>query len=299
MKELVKNLTTDPEFSHLSQQLQEVNSESPERYTNKIQNMIECYRKHWVKFPQLSRPLETRGNPRALENYEELIEQLKKDSELEPILAEINANGPAALLKFSDDEDVLKKISKAMVIVDHETATLGNVEGMKTASASGGNEVSEGRKALEIILEYEKMKCIKVVLDEESVFKRLDEAISIVHKSAAFGDVEGLKTALATANKDEEDSEGRTALHLACSYGKVKCAKVLLDAGANLHAVDKNNNTPLHYAANCGRKRCIRLLLKKGAKVTLQNMNGKTPIDLARLNYKLDAVNLLEKDACL
>lgn len=33
------------------------------------------------------------------------------------------------------------------------------------------------------------MKCIKVVRDEESVFKRLDEAISIVHKSAAFGDV--------------------------------------------------------------------------------------------------------------
>ncbi|CAL9238689.1 unnamed protein product [Arabidopsis halleri] len=271
MKELVKNLTTDPEFSHLSQQLQEVNSESPERYTNKIQNMLECYRKHWVKFPQLSRLLETRGNPRALENYVELMEQLKKDSELEPILAEINANGPAAMLKFSDDEDVLKKISKAMVIVDHETATLGDVE----------------------------MKCIKVVVDKESVFKRLDEAISIVHKSAASGDVKGLKITLSTANKDEEDSEGRTALHLACSYGKVKCAKVLLDAGANLHAVDKNKNTPLHYAANCARKRCIRLLLKKGATVTLQNMDGKTPIDLARLNYKLDVVNLLEKDACL
>lgn len=132
MKELVTNLTTDPEFSHLSQQLQEVKSESePERYTNIMQNKFECYRKHWVKvvrsssgdisslpggmnltiesfvclfvlsqFPQLSRPLETRGNPRALENYVELIEQLKKDSELEPILAEINANVPAAMLKY-------------------------------------------------------------------------------------------------------------------------------------------------------------------------------------------------------
>lgn len=32
------------------------------------------------------------------------------------------------VVRFSDDEDVLKKISKAMVIVDHETATLGDVE---------------------------------------------------------------------------------------------------------------------------------------------------------------------------
>ncbi|XP_010507312.1 PREDICTED: ankyrin repeat domain-containing protein 2B-like [Camelina sativa] len=118
-----------------------------------------------------------------------------------------------------------------------------------------------------------------------------------VHKTATSSDVEGLKTALATANKDEEDSEGRTGLHLACSYGKVKCAKVLLEAGANLNAVDKNKNTPLHYAGNCGRKKCVSLLLKKGSAETLQNKDGKNPIDLAKLNYQLDVVNLLEKDA--
>lgn len=33
---------------------------------------------------------------------------------------------------------------------------------------------------------------------------------------------QGLKNALAAgANKDEEDSEGRTALHFACGYGEV------------------------------------------------------------------------------
>ncbi|XP_019101882.1 PREDICTED: ankyrin repeat domain-containing protein 2B-like [Camelina sativa] len=122
----------------------------------------------------------------------------------------------------------------------------------------------------------------RVVLDGESVFKRLNEAMGNVHKTAILP---GLKTALATANKDEDDSEGRTALYLACSYGKVKCAKVLLEAGANLNAVDKNKNTPLHYAANCGRKK------------TLQNMDDKNPIDLAKLNYQLDVMNLLEKDA--
>lgn len=33
---------------------------------------------------------------------------------------------------------------------------------------------------------------------------------------------------------------------------------------------------------------------------TLQNIDGKTPIDLAKFNYQLDVVNLLEKDTnCL
>ncbi|KAK6911100.1 hypothetical protein RJ641_000030, partial [Dillenia turbinata] len=44
---------------------------------------------------------------------------------------------------------------------------------------------------------------------------------SIVHHTASVGDVEGLKNALASgADKDEEDPEGRTALHFACGYGE-------------------------------------------------------------------------------
>ncbi|ESQ32280.1 hypothetical protein EUTSA_v10005721mg [Eutrema salsugineum] len=69
----------------------------------------------------------------------------------------------------------------------------------------------------------------------------------------------------------------------------MKCAKVLLDAGANANAVDKHNNTPLHFAAYRGRKNCVRLLLEKGAAVTLKNLDNKTPIDVA----KLDVVKLL------
>lgn len=94
------------------------------------------------------------------------------------------------------------------------------------------------------------------------------------------------------ADKDEEDSEGRTALHFACGYGEVninlnlnfnlggyyfilfyiflfqvKCAQVLLEAGAKVDALDKNKNTALHYAAGYGRKECVALLLDNGAAV--------------------------------
>lgn len=48
---------------------------------------------------------------------------------------------------------------------------------------------------------------------------------------------------------------------------QLKCAQVLLEAGAAVDALDKNKNTPLHYAAGYGRKECVDLLLKHGAAV--------------------------------
>lgn len=48
---------------------------------------------------------------------------------------------------------------------------------------------------------------------------------------------------------------------------QVKCAEVLLEAGAAVDALDKNNNTALHYAAGYGREECVELLLKNGAAV--------------------------------
>lgn len=48
---------------------------------------------------------------------------------------------------------------------------------------------------------------------------------------------------------------------------QVKCAEVLLEAGAGVDALDKNNNTALHYAAGYGRDECVELLLKNGAAV--------------------------------
>jgi ankyrin repeat protein len=82
-------------------------------------------------------------------------------------------------------------------------------------------------------------------------------------------------------------------------YLQVKCAEVLLEAGAAVDALDKNNNTPLHYAAGYGRKECVELLLKNGAAVTLRNLDGKTPVDVAKLNTQSEVLQLLEKDVFL
>ena len=64
-------------------------------------------------------------------------------------------------------------------------------------------------------------------------------------------------------NKDEQDEEGRTALHFACGYGELECAEVLLAQGASVDLVDNNKNTALHYAAGYGEVQSVEMLLKQ------------------------------------
>ena len=77
--------------------------------------------------------------------------------------------------------------------------------------------------------------------------------------------MEALKRLLETegVNPDEGDEEGRTALHFACGYGELDCARALIAAKASLDIVDNNKNTALHYAAGYGQAVSVTLLLER------------------------------------
>ncbi|KAJ4871383.1 Ankyrin repeat domain-containing protein 2 [Raphanus sativus] len=285
IRELAEQIAKDPAFNKLAEQLQGSIPNAaqgggggfpnidPEQYINtmqqvmhnpEFQTMAERLGQALVQDPQMSPFLEAFSNPETAEHFTERMARMKQDPELKPILDEIDAGGPSAMMKYWNDKDVLKKLGEAMGMP---------IAGMPDQAASA---------------------------EPAEVAEDSEEEESIVHQTASLGDVEGLKNALASGgNKDEEDSEGRTALHFACGYGELKCAQVLIDAGASVNAVDKNKNTPLHYAAGYGRKECVTLLLENGAAVTLQNLDEKTPIDVAKLNNQLEVVKLLEKDAFL
>jgi hypothetical protein len=65
---------------------------------------------------------------------------------------------------------------------------------------------------------------------------------------------------------DEQDEEGRTALHFAAGYGELECAKLLIEKGASVDLLDNNKNTALHYAAGYGQADSVKLLLDKCAR---------------------------------
>ncbi|PSS12160.1 Ankyrin repeat domain-containing protein [Actinidia chinensis var. chinensis] len=284
IKELAEQIAKDPAFGQMAEQLQQtfhgasveegIPQFDTQQYYSTMQQvmqnpqfmtMAERLGNTLMQDPSMSTMLESLTSPSHKDQLEERMARIKEDPALKPILEEIETGGPAAMMRYWNDKEVLQKLGEAMgLAIAGETAT--------SAEDSRPEETEEPG----------------------------NEDESIVHHTASVGDVEGLKNALASgANKDEEDSEGRTALHFACGYGEVKCAQILLEAGSMVDALDKNKNTALHYAAGYGRKECVALLLEHGAAVTLQNLDGKTPIDVAKLNNQDEVLKLLEKDAFL
>lgn len=282
IKDLAQQIAKDPSFNEMTEQLQKTFQGSagegipqfdPRQYQSTMQQvmqnpqfmaMAERLGSALMQDPSMSSMLENLANPLRKEQMEQRMALMKEDPSIKHVLEEIETGGPAAMMRYWNDRDVLKKLGEGMGFpIPGDTGT--SAENIPDEEEDVGNE---------------------------------DE--SIVHHTASVGDVEGLKKALESgANKDEEDTEGRTALHFACGYGEVECAQVLLEAGAAVDALDKNKNTALHYAAGYGRKDCVVLLLKHGAAVTLQNLDRKTPIDVAKLNSQNEVLKLLEKDAFL
>ncbi|GMH05903.1 hypothetical protein Nepgr_007743 [Nepenthes gracilis] len=283
IKELSEQIAKDPAFNQMAEQLQKTLHGSAaedgipdfdaQQYYSTMQQvmenpqfmtMAERLGNALMQDPSMSNMLENLVNPAHKEQLESRMAQIKEDPSLKPILEEIETGGPAAMMRYWNDKEVLQKLGEAMGLAFSGGATSAE-DPVPDEAEDPGNE-------------------------EESV----------VHHTASVGDVDGLKNALASgAAIDEEDSEGRTALHFACGYGELKCAQVLLEHGAKVDALDKNKNTALHYAAGYGRKECVALLLENGAAVTLHNLDGKTPIDVAKLNNQHEVLKLLEKDAFL
>ncbi|WVZ61299.1 hypothetical protein U9M48_011200 [Paspalum notatum var. saurae] len=300
IKEMAEQIAKDPAFTQMAEQLQRTVASSspapapapqrpqpaaaagaldPQKYVATMQQlmqnpqfvaMAERLGSALMQDPAVSSMLGGLTDPAHKAQLEARVARMKEDPELKPILEEIEAGGPAAMMKYWNDPEALHKFGRAMGV--------GPSAGDQPPAPAAAAAEEEGGE------EYE---------EEE------EEEESVVHHTASVGDVEGLKKALEEegADKDEEDSEGRRGLHFACGYGELKCAQVLLEAGAAVDAVDKNKNTPLHYAAGYGRKDCVALLLESGAAVTLQNLDGKTPIDVAKLNNQDDVRKLLEKHA--
>lgn len=202
-------------------------------------------------------------DPAYRETIESKLQSLKEDPELKAIMAEIEEGGPAAMMKYWNDPEVLKKLGSAM----------GNPAEIQRQMAVAQVAGAQGAAG-----------------EEEEEEEELN-----VHSAASSGDEAALEELLnAGANKDEKDEEGRTALHFACGYGELKCAEVLLQHGASVDTADNNQNTALHYAAGYGQDEGVALLLEHNADTEVKNLDGKTALEVAELNAQEGVVKLMK-----
>jgi ankyrin repeat protein len=93
------------------------------------------------------------------------------------------------------------------------------------------------------------------------------------------------------------DIEGGTALMECALHGDTGIARILLEHGADVHAVSSLGNTALIYAAQEGNAALVALLLAKSADPRKANRLDETALSYAVRANRIDVVNRLLEDS--
>lgn len=142
-------------------------------------------------------------------------------------------------------------------------------------------------------------------LDESDIKSVLDSkdglGYSALATAVALGHVEVVKLYLKyKADPNSQDYNGKTPLHYTGEENFLEIAKLLIDAGANIHLKDSHDNQPLWTAVFYVRGHeeklpLVELLLQHGADSKNKNKSNNSPLDFAeKVGYK-KLIELLEK----
>jgi len=131
-----------------------------------------------------------------------------------------------------------------------------------------------------------------IINHAQSIDKDLSNAIEMNNLKAVE------KALKKSANINEKDYDGLTALMKASSNGYTTIAQFLIEKGANVNEKDKDGVTALMRAVMKGHIDIAQLLIEKGANVDEKDKNGFTALNKAGKEGHLDIAKLLiEKGA--
>ena len=116
---------------------------------------------------------------------------------------------------------------------------------------------------------------------------------------STYGLMKNEKSSGAKDQRNKQDEDGSTALHLAAKHGFEAVSQVLLDNEACVDARDRYEETALHVAAHGGHLAVARLLLDKGASTEAKTPGRETPLHYAALGEHSVVGLLLDRGASI
>ncbi|EXB29253.1 Serine/threonine-protein phosphatase 6 regulatory ankyrin repeat subunit A [Morus notabilis] len=156
-------------------------------------------------------------------------------------------------------------------------------------------ELADPESMLNLLLE----SGLKIGARVEPDDARASRGWDALHAAAALDRtdevVELVRTMRGCGSLDRGDREGKTPLHVAAEKGNIRCARVLVESGADKDARSRDGRTALHRAAANGDRPMVEMLMEMGADPTNPNDRGRLPIDVARDKGHSKVVEILER----
>ncbi len=116
-----------------------------------------------------------------------------------------------------------------------------------------------------------------------------------IFECAALGDITQLNKLLASDVElvKARSADGFTPLHLACFFGQLKAAEILVGCGADTNAVSSNRIAVIHSAAASRMADLLKLVLGAGAHPNSQQQRGYTALHEAAMHNSVERAQVL------
>merc|ERR1711937_63480 len=175
--------------------------------------------------------------------------------ELKPMFDEIKEKGPDVLMKYLQNEDLMRKISQKLGGITPEMTK----QLMMIQETSVSLHDAAGKGDLQKINDFLK--------DGKDVNGKDFKGVTPLGYAVGHDQLSVVKVLIdAKANMNEVDSAGNGAVHFAAGYGRVKVLEHLLARGANASKVNQMGLTPLGAAKQNNHQQAVAILQRHGAK---------------------------------
>lgn len=134
----------------------------------------------------------------------------------------------------------------------------------------------------------------KRIDDSQDRFSKVSDSGPNLIQATKNGDVSLVRKLITKGcNLEATDSNRRTALHLACSLGRLEIVRLLVEGRANVDASSVTGQTPLHEACINGRYGILQEMLSEVADLDMVDSNGLSAAHYCAMNGEVKCLTLL------